>query len=68
MAVSNEIVAPETVVMLRHESRGVVKNRMEAIKPPPMPHERLQCQCGGWQFFVTKVDFVCASCDRSYRD
>lgn len=68
MAVSNEIVPTETVAMVRHESRGVVKNQVEALKPPPMPHERLRCRCGNTHFFVTKVDFVCTSCDRSYRD
>lgn len=58
----------DTVVMLRHESRGEVCNRVEPIKPPPMPNERLRCYCGNTHFFVTKVDFVCTSCDRSYRD
>lgn len=68
MAASKEIVPTETVAMLRHESRGAVRNRVEALKPPPMPSERLRCQCGNTHFFVTKVDFVCTSCDRSYRD
>lgn len=68
MAVSTEIVPTEIVAMLRHESRGVVRNKVEAIKPPPLPNERLRCQCGNTHFFVTKVDFVCTSCDRSYRD
>jgi hypothetical protein len=54
--------------MLRHESTGEVRNRVEAIKPPPMPNERLVCKCGNTHFFVTKVDFRCTSCDRSYRD
>lgn len=68
MAVSNEIIPAETVAMLRHESTGVVRNKVEPTAPPPMPHERLRCRCGNTHFFVTKVDFVCTSCDRSYRD
>lgn len=58
----------DTVVMLRHESSGAVKTRIEAVKPLPMLHERLQCRCGNTHFFVTKVDFVCTNCDKSYRD
>lgn len=57
----------DTVVMLRHDSQPV-RSSIEAIPPRPPKHERLRCICGSDHFHVTRVDFVCTSCDRSYRD
>lgn len=35
---------------------------------PPAKEDRLKCQCGNEHFMVTRVDFTCTVCFKSYRD
>lgn len=51
---------------IRHESP--VTSRVEIKPPAPERAARLQCSCGCDKFWVTRVDFACTQCFKSYRD
>jgi hypothetical protein len=34
----------------------------------PAKEDRMRCMCGNEHFFVTKIDFTCTVCFKSYRD
>jgi hypothetical protein len=40
----------------------------QQISALPTKEERLRCVCGNEHFLVTRVDFTCTVCFKSYRD
>ena len=65
MAASEKIVSPVGL-----PGRPVMEGGFNDRPPPSAPAkaERLRCKCGGEHFFVTRVDFTCTVCFKSYRD
>lgn len=59
------------VVFMRRAPQGHlvdVKAISGPIPPLPEKESRLRCACGSTHFFVTRIDFVCVVCNRSYCD
>lgn len=56
------------VTFKRQESSGAVKTQLGPVPPVPKPDQRMQCSCGCDTFWVTRVDFACSQCFKSYRD
>ena len=62
---------PGKTVFLRRSPDSPEGTRMvvpDAIGLLPEKESRLRCTCGSVHFFVTRIDFVCVACSRSYKD
>lgn len=58
--------------VLRIEARDPVKLPPVVnvrIRPaPPFDRGLMRCDCGGLEFYVTEIDFICSHCNKSHCD
>jgi hypothetical protein len=62
------MATPQKVVFMRAQDRSSVVHTCPQPEPIPIRESKLQCTCGSTHFFVTRIDFVCTACSKSYCD
>lgn len=64
------MATPQKVVFMRAQDRSPLVQRKATTEFEGLPSKesRLRCECGSTHFFVTRIDFVCTACSKSYCD